>query len=1512
MKHFTLLNIFLLIGIFGKAQPVNDDCVGLIDLGVAPICPSSSIYTNVDATASNIGADNIPDCFNGGLVDRDVWFVFTTDNMITDYTITVTGVPDGMGSTPIVNPQIEVYRGDCMFDGLASLQVCTSALPGESVVTTNIFGLDLNTQYFIRVNDYTSTASPNSGSFEFCIDEYIPDLNICDVSSTTSCTGTLYDCGGPDGDYGNNENFTFTICPNDFFECITIDMVDYNIEPNNFGFGDILNIYAGDNNTFPLIASVTGTSDGSTFEIFASSPCVTIEFISDGFTTNEGFELTWACNAFPCVGSSPDNPTVINSVPYNNTGLTTCTEGSTIGESPCPDDNFLGGPDYVFTYDSPGDECVSVSISGAQPGTGVLVLNGPPGDPGTTCVAVNIGGMIGSANMSAAGTYYIIVANAGGCTDFDINIEAADCNLSPALVDALCNPLNGCQEFDMDGMPLPSVFNLDIGFEDMAIVGGLNNGCYLGVGAGNFYWFTIQAQAAGDFGFIVQGANFPSDIDLSVWGPFTEGEVCETPADVIDFITNNQPIRSSWTGGTNPTGLADIHPVSGIVVTDEFDCGSPATPGAGGDGVVTTIPTQLDEVYVVLINDWGGAIIDGTIEVDWSPSDPEVLEPLPIEVIGGDTTICIGESAQIEIAVGIADIEWISNTNTLSCTNCPNPIATPTETTIYLAVVDGVCINDTVGVKVGVYQVDAGPDVTVCLGEDIQIVAGSNYDDATYEWTGPNLSCTDCPDPFITGVTAGTFTYSVTLFTPNCTLTDEMDLTVLTAPAPIFSVVADSVELCIGDNTNLGNPSNDASNTYAWSSVPSGFNSADPNPIANPTETTTYYVEVTNGLCPVSSFDSVFVEVFSIPVISLEDDTTVCQGEMVLLGNTILEEDVVYNWSPNIGLDFDTIPNPTAIINSTQTYTLTATNGACVITESVTVTSTVISVELQNPDSLIICRGEAVSLNAIATPFGTEVTWIPNNGTINPPTGNNVVATPQTATTYYAEVSVPGCVHLDSIYIDVDSIPLDLQILPSDTSVCAGSIVILQTTTYEQSDFPDIEHQWQPNIGFQSPDSLLNMVIEANEPVLYTRTTTNGVCTQIDTALITIFTPTSIEITPSDTMVCTGESVQLLASSPDVTEYTWTPGDGTLSCIECPNPVASPTTSSTYTVLGEFEDCPIEASVQIQVVPNPVAEVIGDTEICIGVSIVLNQLQDTYPGTTWNWTSDPFDPTLDTNIPLPEVTPLETTTYTLFVTNGVCDTLVQQVTITVVNDAILTVSADVTICEGESATLTASSTEPGSFLWSNTGTDDAITVNPDNTDEYSVIFSNSCSDLYDTIIVNVIEVVDVTILSDPDPILDTIQEGEIVTLTAVLAQPINGAVFSWSTGQTGQTITTPAIAPSESYSVTVTTAEGCEYVATIDVDAIPADFAIPNVFTPDGDDANDFFNVSSKGNVEIRDFKIFNRWGQLVYNNENPGNGWDGTFKGENAPSDVYIYMITIDMPSGVVRNEKGDLTLIR
>ncbi len=89
---------------------------------------------------------------------------------------------------------------------------------------------------------------------------------------------------------------------------------------------------------------------------------------------------------------------------------------------------------------------------------------------------------------------------------------------------------------------------------------------------------------------------------------------------------------------------------------------------------------------------------------------------------------------------------------------------------------------------------------------------------------------------------------------------------------------------------------------------------------------------------------------------------------------------------------------------------------------------------------------------------------------------------------------------------------------------------------------------------------------------------------------------------------------------------------------------------------------------------------------------------------------------------------------------------------------------------------------------------------------------------------------------------------------------------------------------------------------------------MPNAFTPNGDNTNDFFNVVTVEDAifDVIDFKVWNRWGQLVYNNENPSQGWDGKHNGSLAPSDVYVYRITVRLPNDEEQTFEGDVVLIR
>jgi len=103
----------------------------------------------------------------------------------------------------------------------------------------------------------------------------------------------------------------------------------------------------------------------------------------------------------------------------------------------------------------------------------------------------------------------------------------------------------------------------------------------------------------------------------------------------------------------------------------------------------------------------------------------------------------------------------------------------------------------------------------------------------------------------------------------------------------------------------------------------------------------------------------------------------------------------------------------------------------------------------------------------------------------------------------------------------------------------------------------------------------------------------------------------------------------------------------------------------------------------------------------------------------------------------------------------------------------------------------------------------------------------------------------------------------------------------------------------------------------IELGAIPAFYKIPNVFSPNNDGLNDFFNVIITESkfieaVNIINFKVHNRWRNLLYDNDNPDIGWDGNHKNELSPAEVYAYVVELEVTNCNNEVVKGNITLIR
>lgn len=167
---------------------------------------------------------------------------------------------------------------------------------------------------------------------------------------------------------------------------------------------------------------------------------------------------------------------------------------------------------------------------------------------------------------------------------------------------------------------------------------------------------------------------------------------------------------------------------------------------------------------------------------------------------------------------------------------------------------------------------------------------------------------------------------------------------------------------------------------------------------------------------------------------------------------------------------------------------------------------------------------------------------------------------------------------------------------------------------------------------------------------------------------------------------------------------------------------------------------------------------------------------------------------------------------------------------------------------------------------------------------------------------------------------DTIvQIGETIQLFALLSpypsSSINGYVWGPVSGLSCTDCASPFLTPYSrevDYTVTINYNDKCSATAKVRVRVENnLEPYVPNAFTPNGDGNNDVFMIYGEG-IKTLDFKIFNRWGELVFETTSQYGGWDGTYKGTMQSSGVYTYSVKVTYLDNTEVNRKGSITLIR
>ena len=490
-----------------------------------------------------------------------------------------------------------------------------------------------------------------------------------------------------------------------------------------------------------------------------------------------------------------------------------------------------------------------------------------------------------------------------------------------------------------------------------------------------------------------------------------------------------------------------------------------------------------------------------------------------------------------------------------------------------------------------------------------------------------------------------------------------------------------------------------------------------------------------------------------------------------------------------------------------------------------------------------------------------------------------------------------------------------------DVTNCIDSTTILlsnSTIGYDPSKF---EMHWILSNGTKTEmDSLVlnfnNIIPDLKISLVIDQL--NGCIDTISKSIYISFIP---DIPNDSITICRGESVLLNDKDLNWLNFYWTPEtDFINNTLE--KPIVKPTVNTLYTAslsapaIDSFV-CKSSFTVFVNVLNQPDFQQVYDSIIC-SKNTTLGLLTDTSNTIIW-YDKAPFtNPKATGNAWI--VSPQRHSKYFALVTslNGCIDTVEYNV-----SNLLPNISVDpVLICAGDTSILKITNliqTDTLTCVWS---PEDKVILDPltgetyisSETDQWlNLTCTNQfgCS-VSDSILVNVFEYKPPLIVTATP---DTTTSGGSSQLIATLD---NGYTYIWTPATTlsATNIYNPIASPivTTLYKVEIINEDGCRNEAFIKVVIVTCDEPytfIPNAFSPNGDGINDVFSLRGEFIMDMN-MKIFNRWGEKVFQSSNQSIGWDGTLNGEKLGPDVFAYIIEFSCIDGNKYIKKGNVSLIR
>lgn len=1487
--------------------PANDNCAAAINLPVNAGCVQTS-GTTYGATTQTL----YPACT--GTANDDVWFMFTATNYT--QTIQVTG-------SAAMDPVLEVFSGIC--GSLTSLYCIDNTFYAgtESVVAT---GLNPGSTYYFRVYDYYATAG---SSFSVCVsgnsiitgsqpnDEPCNAIQLpavtadCNYATYSNVGATLTSiltapspagCIGGTGGFGASTKdvwFSITV-PASGNLCITPEpnlsgavitdaaMALYSGSCGNLsliacsddadGAGGSYNYPGTANDLLPYL-NVTGLTPGATvylrywgwggtsgsFGICVQAPtndyCANALYICDinGYSASTSPAYT------------PDRPGTGTGQMYGNNETTTgvnqpdgINTGGIFGYYPYP--GTTPGPYSSPALDVTIDNNSWIRFTAASPTIALRVSVYDCWENGTGNQGVQMQIFSGSNCNNFApvssfregiGTYTV---NATGLTmgnDYYLMVDGWGGNICNYSIQAI------------EGVAFPNI---------TAVPGNL---C-----PGQTSTLTAPAGAMG-YTWAPTGENTQSIVvapGTTMTYTCYVGGVCgykQTLVKTVNLLA--EPTVSINSGSAISTCGTQTITLTGSGA-------SSYTWSTGSNMASTTVTPSVSTTYSLMGTAANGCTNTAVTSV--------TVNPVPITTVSGSGTItCVTNTINLNSTLAGANYTWTPPSgSSVSGINNQNTIGYGAGTyTLDVQSNAGCTYSTTLSVPIDTLHPSASAtNGTITCITTSAVLTGGPAVGVAYNWSGPGISGSNT-NSTVTVTTSGNYSLVTTNLSNGCTSSvTAVGIVISNIATPTVSAGSSQTITCSAPSVTLTGNATSGSD-LSWN------NGAT-------TNTTVvggagiYTLTATNPISGCSAASTVQVLPSAgtpVGIVGAVTNSITCTNTVVPISITSTSSAISILWSgPGIsGL------NTTNTVNVTQggTYTVNLTNTMSLCSQAYQVvvptnTTPVTASANLNPSSGITCSTTTPTLNAMPAASTYSYSWsgpgiISGANTASPvvnTSGNYTVTITNTLT------GCSGATGTATVAVPVNTIAPLAGISTSSLSITCTTPVPTVTVNTNVS---NATYSWSPATSSGGNTATPGFTAAGN----YTCTITdpaNGCTTNTQINISNNTNMPVITIAPGASLTCSNHTIALTSTVNITTAtYTWS-GNGITSAINSSGISVNAAGVYSLSVTDTDNGCTSTATTSVgtnTTAPGLSASSSGTVLNCATTSLNLNA---TSANGTPVWTLPSGGSAAN---PLTAVTPGDYIATVTDANNG-CITS-QTITVngnTIAPDANAGAAAlmpcntnAVTLAGSSSATNVVTYNWQGPHAGSITSGSNTATPLVNAPGVYSLTVTNTANGCTATATVNVMSN-NVTAAFSADPM-----NGE-APLTVNMTNQSTGAVnYNWNFGN-GQTstLTDPAIVftTAGTYSViliasSATCADTAMKIITVDEGFT---LEIPNVFTPNGDGANELFHIKMTG-VKSAEGYIYNRWGQLLYSWDAKNVSWNGKARnGEDCPDGTYYYIIKV------------------